>query len=309
MTAPREPFSGILTALVTPFCPDLSVDFKALNRLLARQKAAGIHGVVVLGTTGESPTLNEEESDAIVRTALNYQDDHFAVYVGTGTFDTAKTVAKSQKYAAFTGDNHQKPGGVMVVTPYYNKPMQSHLVAHYEAVCQAIPTTPVCVYNVPGRTGVNLTSETCVEIVHKNPNVVAFKEASGNLSAIGHLRWLLSHSGAAHIRILSGDDPLFAPGLIAGADGLISVSAHVVPHKILALWQAYQTADLVQLRQIHLSLEALHHLLFQVPNPTGIKACLSLLGWCQPYLRPPLYALTQEDLNFKELEHLLWEHL
>jgi 4-hydroxy-tetrahydrodipicolinate synthase len=297
----HRPFSGVITALVTPFKNDGSLDLNAFNKLLDLQKKSGIHGVVILGTTGENPTLNDEESQELVLNALEHRTNDFHVYVGTGTNDTKQTIDKSIKYSKLENGLH-KPDGIMVVTPYYNKPNAQHLVYHYREVFHAIQETPACVYNVPGRTGINMSAQTLVKIAQENPNMVAIKEAAGNLNAITEMRLALNSVGKQGIHILSGDDPTFAPSLLCGSNGVISVTTNVIPAAMLTLFKAVQKGDFEEARTIHLNTYCINSGIFIVPNPVGIKWVLSYLGLCEYFVRPPLYPVEiHEEQQLKSI--------
>lgn len=287
-------FSGVITALITPFTEQNQLDLESFHKLMIAQKKSGISGVVVLGTTGESTTLTDDESETIVRIALEYQSDHFQILVGTGTNSTATTIEKSLKYANFT-KHGKKPDGLLIVTPYYNKPLQEHLIHHYHAVCAAVPETPVCVYNVPGRTGVNIQPKTFLKIVAQNKNVVAIKEAAGNMNAVSEMRLLLNDANLSHVRILSGDDPTFAPSLLCGGDGVISVTTNLIPKIMCQILEYSQKNLLNKVQELHLKTYRLNNGLFFITNPVGIKYLVAKVGLCQNVLRPPLYPTNDNE--------------
>lgn len=284
------PFSGVITAIVTPFHANGEIDYQAFEKLLQKQRQAGINGLVVLGTTGENVTLTEQESESLVLKALEYQTKEFHIYVGTGTNYTKSTIEKTLKYAHLLGKNNAKPNGVMVVTPYYNKPSQSCLIKHYAEVARAVRETPLCLYNVPGRTGVNLLPATLAKIVQDNPNIVAIKEAAGNVNAIVEMRNILNSLKKQNIRILSGDDATYAPALLCGAEGVISVTSHIIPKTMLKIKEAFTNGNLQLVQKLHLASYCINNGIFAVPNPIGVKAMLSYLGECHNSLRAPLYA-------------------
>ncbi|MES2614658.1 MAG: 4-hydroxy-tetrahydrodipicolinate synthase [Bdellovibrionota bacterium] len=298
----HKPFSGVITALVTPFKKNLDLDLNAFSRLLENQKKSGIHGVVVLGTTGENPTLTEEESQKLVLTALEHRTENFHIYVGSGTNDTKHTIQKSLIYSKLqVGQN--KPDGIMVVTPYYNKPNAQHLVYHYGEIFRAIKETPVCVYNVPGRTGININAQTLVKIAQENENLVAIKEAAGNVNAIVEMRLALNAAGKQHINILSGDDGTYAPSLLCGANGVISVTTNLIPKPMLDILYAVQNGNFAQAQALHLETFCINSGIFFLPNPVGIKWMLGHLGICEGFLRPPLY--TPEEHEIQQLKFIL----
>ncbi|MEY4065264.1 MAG: hypothetical protein RIR26_1472 [Pseudomonadota bacterium] len=292
-----KPFTGVLTALATPFKPDLSIDVPALRRLLQLQKQSGLHGVVVCGTTGESPTLLKEEKDLLVATALEYQSDSFRIFVGTGSNSTQETIETTKHFASFKAHN-QSPAGVMVVTPYYNKPTQTGLKEHFLATAAAVPHTPVCLYNVPGRTGCSLQPKTLVEIASSATNVVAIKEAAGDVRVVSEMAIALKEAGLqTRVGILSGDDPTFAPALLCGASGVISVTTHLIPSAMLSMWKAAQKGDFALLSELHLKTYPVNTQLFCAPNPIPLKWALSHLGLIDNVLRPPLSALEENEVK------------
>ncbi len=298
---PHKPFSGVITAIVTPFKNNGDLDLPAFHKLLERQKKSGIQGVVVLGTTGENPTLTENESESLILNALEHKTEKFHIYVGSGTNDTKQTVQKSVKYSKLENGTH-KLDGIMVVTPYYNKPSAQHLVYHYREVFQSIKETPVCIYNVPGRTGINMSAQTLAKIAQENENVVSIKEAAGNLNALTEMRNELDSIGKQEVRILSGDDPTFAPSLFCGASGLISVTTNLIPEALLQIFNAVKKGNVEEAKKIHLNTYCINSGIFIVPNPVGIKFLLSHFNLCGDFVRPPLYvAESQEKEKLKAI--------
>lgn len=304
----HRPFSGVITAIVTPFKKNGDLDLDAFERIINLQIQAGIYGIVVLGTTGENPTLSESESELLVKTALKYRSSNFHIYVGSGTNDLRQTVEKSVKYSKVTVGNN-KPDGLMVVTPYYNKPNQNHLIQYYREVLNSVSETPVCLYNVPGRTGICITPKTLVKIASENKNLVAIKEASGNLNLISEMRIALNESGHSGLAILSGDDPSFAPALLCGASGVISVTTNFIPKEMLNILHDFQKGNVENVSKTHLKIFCINSGIFCVPNPVGIKWMMSEMRICENVLRSPLYAADEEEaiplkLILKELQRV-----
>lgn len=292
--AQNASFAGVLTAVATPFRADQSLDEAAFGKLLRAQKANGIHGVVVCGTTGESPTLSDPERERLIGLALAERTDSFGVYVGTGTNNTAETIELSKRARSYRSPSGQRVDGVMVVVPYYNKPTQTSLIAHYKMVCDAVPDAPVCVYNVPGRTGAALAPSTFIEIAKLCPNVRAIKEAAGQIPVVSELaRRLRDARLDGRIEVLSGDDPTFAPALAAGATGVISVSTHIIPKTMRAIWDAWRAGDVRGMTKAHLDVLELHDALFCASNPIPLKWALRELGLCENTLRLPLMPLDE----------------
>jgi 4-hydroxy-tetrahydrodipicolinate synthase len=304
-------FSGVLTALITPFSKNGDIDFIAFERILEFQKTSGVQGVVVLGTTGESPVLNAKESEDLVCAALNYQSENFFVYVGTGTNDTQTTIEKSLKYSRLKTNYGKTPNGLMLVTPYYNKPNQRCLIKHFSEVARAVHATPVCLYNVPSRTGICLLPQTLLTLVQENANIISIKEAAGDLNAVAQMRLLLNEQQYEHITILSGDDATYAPALLAGAQGVISVTSHLIPKVLQDILQAFYFGNTLEIQRLHLATHCLNHGLFHVPNPIGIKWLLSHFSVCHSTLRAPLYEpdLFEQQLLQNILEQLRKSHI
>lgn len=292
------PFSGVITAIATPFTTNGELDLVAFRALLAHLKAAGTHGVVVAGTTGESPTLSDEEKETLVREALSVRDARFRVYVGTGGNATRETVAESVKYARFRNGT-SSVDGVMAVVPYYNKPTQTGQYEHFSAVAKAIGDVPLCLYNVPGRTGATLAVHTSGALFEAHGNVVAIKEAAGNVGVITELARALEHSRSKgdgrEIQILSGDDPTFAPALLCGATGVISVTSHVIPKAMVRMFRAAREGDLATLSALHRASYPVNADLFCAPNPIPLKWALARLGLCENVLRLPLTPLGEQE--------------
>jgi 4-hydroxy-tetrahydrodipicolinate synthase len=288
------PFSGVITAIITPFLQNGDVDYKTFHSLLERQKASGIHGVVILGTTGENPTLTEDESKKCVLAALEHKSENFHIYAGTGTNDTKQTIEKS-KMVLMLKSGQNSVDGIMVVTPYYNKPNQKHLIQHFHSVFSAIPNTPTCVYNVPGRTGINMLPQTFAEIAKQNPNCVAIKEAAGNVNAIAEMRLSLNEIGKNEIQILSGDDATFMPALLCGANGVISVTTNLIPKPMLEILQAFKNNNIAKMQELHLNTYVINSGIFAVPNPVGIKYAMSKYNLCLNTLRAPLFPTDESE--------------
>ena len=278
MTSKPE-LSGLGTALITPFTTDNHIDFAALEELVERQMAAGIDYLVVLGTTGEAVTLTEEEKQAVIASVVQTVHGRVPLVLGLGGNCTAAVVGQLRRMEHTLRDF----AAILSVCPYYNKPSQEGLLAHFSAIADASPV-PVILYNVPGRTGVNMLPETVMRIYHAHPDkIIGVKEASGNMEQIGHLIDLARQGEIAGRRLLviSGDDGLAADVMQRGGDGLISVAANAYP----ALYgQMIRKAD----TSLQTKMSAMVKLLFQEGNPVGIKALLSEQGRVHNCLRLPL---------------------
>lgn len=270
-------FEGTLTALVTPFNDDLSIDWDAFDRLVEGQIAGGVQGIVPCGTTGESPTLDREEQLELVTRSVKLARGKTTVLAGTGTNSTKSTIALSQAAARAGAD------ALMVVVPYYNKPTQEGLRQHYVEVAAAVEL-PLVVYNIPGRTGIDLSVETLARICEKAPNVVAVKEATGNvLRAQEVVRTL-----GSRLAVLSGDDALTLPMIAVGACGVISVTSNVYPAEVAHATRLALDGKISEARREHLALCGIHEAMFLEANPAPVKAALAHKGRMRDLVRGPL---------------------
>jgi len=276
-------FEGTLTALITPF-KDGGVDGEALRELVERQIANGIAGLVVCGTTGEAAAMSMEERLATIRHVVEQAAGRVPVVAGTGSNNARVTMEMTRKAQALKVD------GVLVVTPYYVKPTQAGLVAHFAAVAEAGP--PVVAYNVPSRTGVCMTAES-VAAISKIENVVALKEASGDLKLAASMLRAVEKTGG-ELSVLSGDDFTYLPLLGIGGRGCISVVSNVVPGRMAEMTAAFEKGELEKAREIHFGLLPLMEALFLESNPIPVKAAMAMLGLCSEEIRPPLTPLSEE---------------
>lgn len=275
---------GAFTALVTPFTPTGDLDESAFRGLLIRQLEAGIDGLVPCGTTGESPTLSQEERDRLIDLTIETVRAHDAtgrtlVVAGTGTNDTRATIAATRRAAILGAD------AALVVAPYYNKPDQRMLEAHYRAIADE-GDLPVVVYNVPGRTGTNVAADTLMRLA-EHPRIVAVKEASANLEQI----MTILRDRPTGFAVLSGDDSWTLPVLGLGGDGVISVASNQVPGTMVELCRAAREDDWTTARAIHERYLDLFRVNFISPNPVPVKASLAELGLISDVLRQPLLPL------------------
>ncbi|MFO0756690.1 MAG: 4-hydroxy-tetrahydrodipicolinate synthase [Byssovorax sp.] len=271
-------FSGTFTALVTPFTPDGdALDLDALDALVDAQIAGGVSGLVPCGTTGESPTLTDDEQVAVIERVVARAGGRVPVIAGTGTFSTKKSIAASKAALAAGAD------GVMIVMPYYNKPSQDGMREHVLAIARAVPC-PIVLYNIPGRSVVDLSAETTAQICDRAPNVLALKDASGNVLRCQELKRKLG----SRLTVLSGDDALTLPMMAAGASGVISVTSNVLPKDVSAVTTEMLGGSLEGAQKAHFRLLDLHGLMFVEPNPAPAKAALAALGKMSPAVRLPL---------------------
>jgi 4-hydroxy-tetrahydrodipicolinate synthase len=280
---PRLRIRGAFTALVTPFGPDGSLDERAFRRLVDHQVRAGIDGLVPCGTTGESPTLSPDERERVIALTVEAaaaSRRHIPVVAGTGTNDTAATIRASRRAAALGAD------AALVVAPYYNRPDQRMLEAHFRAVADE-GGLPVVVYNVPSRTGTNVEAATLLRLA-EHPRIVAVKEASANLEQIASIL----RERPAGFAVMSGDDAWTIAVLAMGGDGVVSVASNEIPAGMVALCDAARTGDWDAARALHARWLPLFRANFQGgPNPVPVKAALSMMGMLEDALRLPLLPL------------------
>ena len=273
MTAPL--FKGVITALITPL-RDGNVDEAAFVKLLERQIAAGVDGVVPMGTTGESATLHPEEHRRVVELAVATAAGRIRVIAGAGSSATDKAIEMVAHAKAVGAD------GALVVAPYYNRPSQTGMTAHFRAIADAVQL-PVLLYNVPGRTGSDIANET-VAALAEHPNIVGIKDATGDMGRIAWMRATLPEGFA----YLSGDDASWLGYAASGGHGVISVTSNVAPEAMVALQQALTTGDLATARSWQDRLIGLHRALFLDSSPSPAKYALSRLGLCGEEVRLPL---------------------
>ena len=295
-------FSGLMTALVTPFHDDFSLDLESLKKIISLQKKNGVDGIVINGTTGESPSLKLDEVEKCLEVALQFQEENFKIYVGTGTNNLGNTLEKTTYFSNKKFNENKKIDGVMIVCPYYNKPNQRHLENYFYEICSAIKSTPVCIYNVPGRTGIHLLPETFAKIAKKNENVVAIKEACGDVLSYPQHQIQWKQMGLTHLRLLTGNDAELLPCLVYGGSGVISVTSHIIAPTLKKIIENYKNKEMEEALDLSLRTHVVNQGVFKEPNPVGIKYLLSLLGQCKPVLRSPLYEINEsESLHFKNI--------
>lgn len=272
---PARLFKGVITALITPF-RDGNVDFAAFEALVERQIAAGVHGLAPVGTTGESATLTLEERQQVVETCVRVAAGRVRVIAGCGSTSTAQAIEMTRHAKTVGAD------GALVVTPYYNRPSQAGLEAHFRAIADAVEL-PLVLYNVPGRTGVDMANET-VAALAAHPNVVGIKDATGDLGRVSWMRARIE----GDFDLISGDDPSF-PGYVAqGGHGVISVTSNVAPEAMVALYDAVMTCDREAAGVWQERLIALHKAMFLDASPAPAKYALSRLGQCAEETRLPI---------------------
>ena len=277
-------FSGSMVAIVTPFEADGSFDEESYRQLIEFQIENGTDVIVPCGTTGESATLDYEEHERVIKVCIEQVAGRVPVVAGTGSNSTAEAISISQHAKEMGAD------GVLLVSPYYNKPSQEGLYQHYKALAEAV-ALPQILYNVPSRTGMNMEAATTIRLA-EFANIVAIKEASGNVTQSGEI---LAAAGDK-IDILSGDDFLTLPLMAIGAKGIISVSANVVPKQVKTMVTAINAGDWVKARELHLQLLKFHNTMFIESNPVPVKTALALMGKIRADVRLPLVAMADHTL-------------
>ena len=282
--------------MITPFTADHSVDTDALTNIVNHVIDNGADFLVILGTTSEAPTLTPEEKKLVISTILKANNGRLPALLGMGGNNT-QAVIEAIKTQDFTGIQ-----GILSVVPFYNKPNQRGMKAHFEAIADASPV-PVVVYNVPGRVGVNLQAATCVELA-KHPNIIAVKEASGNLQQIMEIL----RDKPADFDVLSGDDGITQPLMALGATGVISVAANAYTSQFSRMMKAQKEGKTDEALRLHYAMLRMNQLIFADGNPAGIKCLMSHMGLCKNVLRLPLVSANEKIENdiieeWKELKN------
>lgn len=273
----RINLKGMGVALITPFKNDESVDYDALLRLVDYQLQNGTDYLVVLGTTAETPTLTEEEKRKIVGLVVDRVNGQIPIILGEGGNNTKAIVDKLKK------NDYNGIDGILSVVPYYNKPSQEGIYQHYKAISEA-SSLPIISYNVPGRTGVNMAADTTLRIANDFPNIVAVKEASGNMTQMDEI----IKRKPEHFDVISGDDGVTFPLITLGAIGVISVIGNAFPKEFSRMTRLALEGDYASALTIHHSFNELFNLLFIDGNPAGVKCMLNMMGYIENKLRLPL---------------------
>lgn len=272
----HNPFKGTGIALITPFKKDHSIDIESLIKIVNHVIDNGADFLVVLGTTSEAPTLTSEEKNLVINTILKANNGRLPILLGMGGNNTQAVIE------AIKAQNFDGIQGILSVVPYYNKPNQRGMKAHFEAIADASPV-PVVVYNVPGRVGVNLQAATCVELA-QHPNIIAVKEASGNLQQIMEIL----RDKPTDFDVLSGDDGITQPLMALGAQGVISVAANAYTKPFSRMMRAMKEGHTEEALRLHFAMLKMNQLIFADGNPAGIKCLMSHMGLCENVLRLPL---------------------
>ena len=285
-------FKGAGVAIVTPFTQDDKVNFEELGKMIDFQIAGGTDAIIICGTTGESSTLTHEEHDECIKFAVEHTAGRVPVIAGTGSNSTAEAIRLS------THAQNNGADALLLVTPYYNKATQKGLIQHYTAIANSVDL-PIILYNVPSRTGVNILPQTAVTLAKNVKNIVAVKEASGNISQVAELAALADGC----IDIYSGNDDQVVPLLSLGGVGVISVLSNVMPKLTHDMVMSYLNGDVKLSRQLQLSVMNLNKALFCEVNPIPVKEALNMMGWNAGAARSPLCEMEPQhkELLRKEL--------
>jgi 4-hydroxy-tetrahydrodipicolinate synthase len=276
-------FRGTFTALVTPF-RNGDVDFAAFDKLIELQIAAGITGLVAVGTTGESPTLTHDEKEKLIQRTVKVANGRCKVIAGTGT-NLTRDAIEATKFAEKTGVD-----AALLVAPYYNKPSQEGLFRHFKAIAGATKL-PIMLYNIPGRCGVDIGPDTVVRLAEDSSNIVSIKEASGSVERVAELRRRLPKE----FTILSGDDGLTLPFMSVGAGGVVSVASNLFPTELCSLVRACESGDFKSAEDLHRKMGPIFKDLFIEPNPVPAKTALAWRGAISFEVRLPLCEMTEAN--------------
>lgn len=278
-------FKGSIVAIVTPF-KNGKVDEKKLRELIEFHIKNGTKGIVPCGTTGESPTLTNEEHDRVIEICIEAANKRVPVIAGTGSNSTQEAIERTQHAAKAGAD------ASLQVSPYYNRPSQEGLYQHFKAIAESADI-PIILYNIAGRTGVNIEPETVARLAHDCKNIVGVKEASGSLDQASTTKMLCPKS----FQLIAGDDSLTLPIMAVGGIGIISVVANIVPADVAALCNAFEKGDIKKAQEIHYKLLPLIKAMFYETNPVPVKTAMGLLGMCDPEIRLPICKMSDKNLE------------
>ncbi|RHX86128.1 4-hydroxy-tetrahydrodipicolinate synthase [Leptospira stimsonii] len=279
-------FQGVYTAIITPF-KNGKIDYDSYFKLLEKQIKAGVNGVVPCGTTGESPTLSHAEHAELIRETVKVVKNRIQVVAGTGSNSTQEAIELTEAACKDGVD------GILSVNPYYNKPTQEGLFQHFKAIAEH-SSVPVMLYNIPGRTSVNLLPETVLRLSEVK-HIRSMKEATGDLGQMSKLISLVGHK----MTVLSGDDNLTLPLLAIGGVGVVSVVSNLFPNALVKLVQNFHEGKIAEARKIHYDFIEVFALAFMETNPIPIKAAMSWFGHCSSEIRLPMTPLTQNETSAK----------
>jgi len=280
----KRDFRGVFTALITPFTKSGEVDEAAFEKIIDYQISQGVDGLVPCGTTGESPTLSHSEHDRVIEMTVQFTKGKVPVIAGTGSNATSEAVRLSV-HAQKAGVN-----AVLLVNPYYNKPTQKGLYLHFKAIADAL-TIPCIVYNIQGRTGVNVETDTLVRLMNDCPNITVVKEASGNLDQMKDVIKRRNNN----FSVLSGDDNMCLSLIEAGGDGVISVASNLVPKMMVDMVHTALEGNYAEARQLEEKMKPFFEACFVETNPIPIKTAMASNGWCEEVFRLPICSLSTDE--------------
>ncbi len=282
----------VITAMVTPFNEDLSIDYPALEKLINHLIETGSDAILVAGTTGETPTLSHEEEAEMFYFVKKIVNGRVKIIMGAGSNSTQTAVESSMKAKELGAD------AILTVVPYYNKPSQKGMYEHFSSIAKVVDI-PIILYNIPGRTGVNMQPATIAKLAKEYKNIVAVKQSNSDLDLISDIKSLCPED----FIVYSGDDSLTIPMMSLGAQGVISVASHVAGNDLKRMVKAFKSGKNEEALKLHLKLYPLFRKLFMAPNPVPVKAALSHIGIIKEYVRKPLVVLDNEEK--KELFEVL----
>jgi len=288
----QKSFTGTGVAIITPFRNDSSIDFKSLEKILEHIISGGVDYVVVLGTTGESVTLSRDEKKAVINYVIDTVDKRIPVVVGIGGNNTQEILN------TISDTEYDNIDAILSVSPYYNKPSQQGIYLHFKAIATASPV-PVILYNVPGRTGSNITAETTLRLAGEFNNIMAIKEASGNF---GQIMQIIKYK-PKNFQVISGDDAITLPMITMGATGVISVVANAFPKEFSAMVNHALKGELAKANALHYKLLDIINALFEEGSPAGIKAVLEILKYARNNVRLPLATVSEK--HYAKLDALV----
>lgn len=274
----------VITAMITPFNKDLSIDYKALEKLVNHLIETGSDAILVAGTTGETPTLSHEEEVELFKFVKKVVNGRVKIIMGAGSNSTQTAVESSKRAKELGAD------AILTVVPYYNKPSQKGMYEHFSAIARAVDL-PIILYNIKGRTGVDMQPKTIAKLAHEFKNIVAVKQSNSDLDLISDMKKLCPEDFA----IYSGDDSLTLPMLALGVHGVISVASHIEGKKIKEMITNFKNGNVKEALKLHLYLYPLFRKLFMAPNPVPVKAALARLGIINEYVRLPLVVLDEDE--------------
>ena len=274
----------VITAMITPFKEDLSVDYVALEKLVNHLIENGSDAILVAGTTGETPTLSHDEETEIFEFVKKVVNGRVKIIMGAGSNSTQTAIESSLKAKRLGAD------AILTVVPYYNKPSQKGMYQHFSSIAKAVDL-PIILYNIPGRTGVNMLPSTIAKLAKDFPNIVAVKQSNADLDLISDIKSLCP----ADFTVYSGDDSLTLPMMSLGANGVISVASHIVGKEIKEMITAFNTGDNKKALNIHLKLYPIFKKLFMAPNTVPVKEALSRFGMIKNFVRNPLITLDEDE--------------